>query len=210
MSSMTELVQSALSALRHLQPADPATAAAILNLWAHVAEIDVDQVVNYYFTGGRTDVTVVAGGRLVSHCCGRIDDEPHRSFCEHYVAGDGYAEGYLDALDAVKKIRDERRRAAETPECPEWCTLTHDPDDDACADLALHMGDDHTDTTVRKLLDGHHLEVQVTRTDSLSEGKAGTPNLYVRCELELRTWEQAAELARTILDGFGYLEAGAL
>jgi hypothetical protein len=185
MSSMPELVQSALSALRHLQPTDRATAVAILNLWAHVAEIDVDQVVNYYFTGNRTDVTVVADGHLVSHCCGRVDDEPHRNFCEHY------------------------RPAAGAPECPDWCVEDHSTDD-ARDDLVLHMGDDHTDGSVRKLLDAHALDVRVARTDDLTARTAGIPSLMVRLDAELTTWEQAGGLVRTILDGFGYLHmAGA-
>jgi hypothetical protein len=245
MSSMPELVQAALTALRHLQPADRTAAIAILSLWAHAAEIDVDQVVNYYFTGNRTDVTVVADGRLVSHCCGRVDDDPHRSFCEHFRPADtddrlasntdfrdGYVDGYLDAIKVARGMQDEQRLAALSPAeklldetaarwererqewlakisgCPEWCALTHDPEDDAHADLALHMGDDHTDDTVRKLLDGR-VEVRVARTDVLSEGTTGTPNLYVRCELELTTWQQAAELARLIVDAFGYVPGGA-
>lgn len=180
MATMPELVQSALSALRHLRPTDRAAALAILNLWAHVAEIDVDQVVDYYFTGGRTDVTVVAGGRLVSHCCGRIDDEPHRNFCEHY------------------------RPAAAALDCPEWCVVDHSTDD-VRDDLVLHHGDDHIDGTVRKLFGNGNLGVYVARTDSLTERTTGTPALLVRADVELTTWEQAAELARTILDGFGYL-----
>jgi hypothetical protein len=141
----------------------------------------------------------------------------------------GYAEGYLDALDAVKKIRDERRLAALSPAerlldetaarwrrehkewlakvsgCPAWCTLTHDPADDIRDDMALHMGVDRADDMVRELLDEHRVEVRVARLDCLSEGKLGTPNLFVRVEAELTTWEQAAELARLILDGFGYV-----
>lgn len=184
MATMPELVQSALSALRHLQPTDRVTAVAILNLWAHVAEIDVDQVVTYYFTGGRTDVTVVADGHLVSHCCGRIDDDPHRNFCENYLPAGG--------LD-----------------CPEWCTVDHSEDDNR-DDLVLHQGADHVDGSVRKLLDPHQLDVRVSRTDLPSEGTAGTAALYVRAEVEITTWQQAAELARVILDSFGYLEVGAL
>lgn len=184
MKSMPELVQSALSALRHLQPVDRATAVAILNLWAHAAEIDVDQVVNYYFTGGRTDVTVAAGGRLVSHCCGRVVDEPHRNFCEHSHPG-------VAALD-----------------CPEWCVIDH-TEDDARDDMVLHQGADHVDGAVRKLLDAHQLDVRVSRTDVPADGTIGTAALYVRAEVELTTWQQAAELSRVILDSFGYLEVGA-
>jgi hypothetical protein len=239
---MPELVQSALSALRHLQPANPTAAIAILSLWAHAAAIDVDQVVNYYFTGGRTDVTVVADGRLVSHCCGRVDDDPHRSFCEHYRPADaderlasntdfrdGYVDGYLDAIKAARGMRDEQRLAALSPAerfldetaarwererqewlakisgCPAWCTLTHDPEDDARDGMALHMDDDHTDETVRKLIDARALEVRVTRLDVLSEGRIGTPALFVRVDAELTTWRQAAELTRIILDAFDHV-----
>lgn len=92
-------------------------------------------------------------------------------------------------------------------DCPDWCTYDHRTDD-ARDDLILHMGDDHTDGTVRKLLGADKLEIRVARTDCPSEGTTGTASLMVRCDLELTLWEQAAELARTILDGFGYL-AGA-
>ncbi|MEU4618857.1 hypothetical protein AB0G04_02600 [Actinoplanes sp. NPDC023801] len=152
---------------------------------------------------------------------------------------DGYAEGYLDALDAVKKIRDERRGAvlfptpaqrfldetaarwerehqewrAKVSGCPAWCTLTHDPIDDARDGMALHMGDDHTDDTVRKLLDAHTLQVRVARLDVLTEDlvgeRIGTPNLHVHVDVEVTTWQQAAELARTILDAFDYVPGGA-
>jgi hypothetical protein len=100
---------------------------------------------------------------------------------------------------------DERINDSRPAYCPDWCTLTHDQDDDERDGLALHMGADHTDATVRRLLDAHHLELQVARTDDVDEGTLGKPNLYVRVEVELTTWEQAAELARTILDSFGYL-----
>jgi hypothetical protein len=92
-------------------------------------------------------------------------------------------------------------------DCPDWCTIDH-RDDDVRDDLILHQGSDHTDGTVRKLLDAHQLSVRVARTDDLAAGQAGTPTLTVHLDVELTTWEQAAELARTILDGFGYL-AGA-
>lgn len=91
-------------------------------------------------------------------------------------------------------------------DCPDWCTLDHRTDVDESA--VLHLGDDHTDSTVRKLLDVHEgstLDVRVARCDNNDEGTLGTPNLMVRCDLELATWEQAAELARTILDAFGYV-----
>ncbi|MBU2662855.1 hypothetical protein KOI35_04975 [Actinoplanes bogorensis] len=97
--------------------------------------------------------------------------------------------------------------------CPDWCIEDHGTDDpsDPFNGLVLHMGGDHTDSHVRKMLDLHpgggtNLDLRVTRTDNRDEGTVGVPNLYVRIELELTTWEQAAELARTILDGFGYLD----
>jgi hypothetical protein len=121
---------------------------------------------------------------------------------------EGYANGYIDGLAAAKQLFG-KATPVEQPACPDWCTLTHDPEDDARDDLALHMGDDHTDETARKLLDAHTLEVRVARTDVLSEGRTGTPNLFVRVDAELTTWQQAAELARTILDAFGYVPAGA-
>lgn len=116
---------------------------------------------------------------------------------------DGYAEGFLDAVTGKREPAGGRR-----DDCPEWCTLDHG-EDDARDDLVLHLGDDHVDGTVRRLLevhDGSKLAIQVARCDDLSTGTVGTPNLMVRADLELKTWEQVGELARTILDSFGYLE----
>jgi hypothetical protein len=90
---------------------------------------------------------------------------------------------------------------------PDWCTVDHAADDER-DDLVLHQGDDHTDGTVRRLLgvgSGSVLDIRVSRTDCPSEGRTGLPTLTIRADLELTTWEQAAELARAILDGFGYL-----
>lgn len=232
MNSMPELVQAALSALRLLQPANRVTAIAILGMWAHVADIDVERVVDYYFTGGRPDARLagngdyrdgyatgfveavqlktetaefitVAGGRRVFTCCGKIDHEPHRNFCEHYRAS--RADRLID--DRVARWnREHLKWRGDVLGCPEWCTTSHTVDEFEDQQLISHLGADYADGTVRKLLDAHALSVQVARTDDLSEGTTGTPNLYVRCELELTSWEQAAELARTILDGFGYLK----
>lgn len=88
--------------------------------------------------------------------------------------------------------------------CPDWCLLDH-TDDDPRVDLILHQDDDHTDGITRKLL-GEHTNIRVSRTDCPAEGRIGEPALYVVVEAELTTWEQAAELARAILDGFGYLK----
>lgn len=95
-------------------------------------------------------------------------------------------------------------------DCPDWCTFDHTGDDpaDPIENLILHMGDDHTDGSVRKMLDVHEgskLDIRVARTDCPSEGTVGKPALMIRADLELTTWEQAGELARTILDAFGYL-----
>jgi uncharacterized protein DUF6907 len=176
----------------------------------------------------------VADGHVVHTCCGKLDDAEHRNFCEHYRAPDrsddyreGYAEGYLSGLEQVRKYLAEDETggcSVDTPggdggfaerfleqmlerrgDCPEWCTLDH-RGDDVRDDLILHQGDDHTDGSVRKLLDGTRLDIRLSRTDSLTEGTVGKPSLYVQCEVELTTWEQAGELARTILDGFGYLQ----
>lgn len=142
--------------------------------------------------------------------------------------GRGYADGYLAGIAAVKvetpttpveqlidetverwRLEDQEmmRRVARPDDCPDWCVIDHIHDDER-DDLVLHQADDHTDGTVRKLLDDQDLDIRVTRTDCTSEGRTGTPTLRVTTEIELTTWEQAAELARTILDGFGYL-AGA-
>jgi hypothetical protein len=157
----------------------------------------------------------------------RINDNPDYR--------DGYVSGYVDALEAARAIvkseavhavadlaaRRDTLTAADLEgiraalagsatgrvvrdDCPEWCTTDHG-DDDVRDDLVLHQGDDHTDGVVRKLLDAHQLDLRVSRTDNLTDGTVGTPALYVRVEAELTTWEQAAELARAILDGFGYV-----
>jgi hypothetical protein len=180
MNSMPELTQSALSALRHLQPADRTAAAAILSMWAHRDEIDIQRVVDYYFAGGPST---------------------NASPDDSTEYGKGYADGYVAAVTAVKAIREEQRQCV----CPDWCVLDH-AQDDRRDDLVLHQGDDHTDGTVRKLLDPDRLDIRVSRTDCPAEGMLGTAALYVTTEVELTTWEQAAELARTILDGFGYLK----
>jgi hypothetical protein len=148
---------------------------------------------------------------------------------------DGYVSGYVDALEAARAIVKSEavhavadlaaRRDTLTPadlegiraalagsvagrvvrdDCPEWCTFDHG-DDDVRDDLVLHQGDDHTDGVARKLLDAHQLDLRVSRTDNLTDDTVGRSALYVRVEAELTTWEQAAELARTILDGFGYV-----
>lgn len=109
----------------------------------------------------------------------------------------------MTAVD-VAKVLDQLFPPAAEIGCPDWCLEDHSTDD-ARDDLVLHMGGEHTDGYVRKLLDPHLLDLRVARTDCPSEGRTGTPNLYVRAELELTTWGQAAELARTILDAFGYL-----
>lgn len=147
---------------------------------------------------------------------------------------DGYAEGFLDAVTTKHVMssdtalamanlaagRDdltaEQRTvilaaldaamspAAKPADCPDWCVIDHIHDDER-DDLVLHQGDDHIDSTGWKLL-GEDLSIRVSRTDSTAENTTGTPVLYVAAELELTTWEQAAELARAILDGFGYLK----
>lgn len=129
----------------------------------------------------RTAYVTVADDRRVYLCCGRVDNEAHRNFCEYY-------------------------RTAEAPECPEWCTTDHAGTDDDRDDLVLHMSSNHVETRVKELADAHQLDIRVARTDFPSDGTSGVPNLYVRYEVEVTSWEQAAELARMILDGFGYLE----
>lgn len=204
------LVAAAITALTPFHPRDREQVADMLLFWIRRHEL--------------TETDIVA-----------IQDRMFPASTEY---GDGYAAGYLDAIDAVKRMRDEQRRPALSPTparqfldetaarwerehqewlakanaCPAWCTLTHDPEDDARDGMALHMGYDHTDDTVRKLLDAHTLEVRVARLDILTEDLAGertgTPNLHVRIDAELTTWQQAAELARTILDAFDYVPGG--
>ncbi len=109
MNRMPELVQRALSALRHLQPADRVTAITILSMWAHAAEIDIERIVNYYFTGGQADaepgVIVVAAGHVVHPCCGKLDDDAHRNFCAYY-RGRSPSEQFLDETMARWSFED--------------------------------------------------------------------------------------------------------
>lgn len=68
----------------------------------------------------------VADGHVVHLCCGKLDDEAHRNFCEHFR--DGYAEGYLDALAAVAGVSQVETPVDELidpPACPAWCDGTH-------------------------------------------------------------------------------------
>lgn len=113
----------------------------------------------------------------------------------------GFAERFLEERRAYAEDLAARRR----DDCPDWCTYDHRTDDGLVDDV-LHTGDDHTDGSVRKLLDPHRLDLRVARVDQPAGRTVGKPILYVQAELELTTWEQAAELARTILDSFGYLK----
>lgn len=174
------IIDDAVQALSHFLPENRKQATALLFCWK-----------------GRTELTAVDAVAVLDRLF--PGEEPAA------VERRSPAERLLD--EAVARWTAEQQEwLARISDCPEWCTLTHDLADDLRDGMALHLSADHTDGTVRKLLDAHQLEVQVARTDILSEGRAGTPNLYVRCEVELTTWEQAAELARTILDGFGYLK----
>jgi hypothetical protein len=168
----------------------------------------------------------VADGHVLHTCCGKLDDDGHRNFCENYRPGagtpdyqNGFTQGYLSAAAQSVRLRKGFVELAQLREqllaCPDWCTDDHAGDDpaDPVVNLILHQGDDHTEGTVSKLLgvdqdNGMKLDVRVSRTDVPQEGVIGVPSVYVQAELELTTWEQAAELARTILDAFGHL-AGA-
>ena len=97
MSTMPELVQSALSALRHLQPANRAAAIAILSMWAHAAEIDVERVVNYYFNGSQT------GTRGV-HTMDTLGEEPRFRPGVGRTYEDGYADGYVDCASVKSRL----------------------------------------------------------------------------------------------------------
>jgi hypothetical protein len=116
------------------------------------------------------------------------------------------AERLLDET-AQRWQREHRELLAriERADCPDWCTIDH-AEDDARDDLVLHQGGDHTDGTVRKLLNPDTLDITVCRTDNVGEGRPGAAVLQVYADVELTTWQQAAELSRTILDAFGYLE----
>ncbi|WP_229068387.1 hypothetical protein [Actinoplanes sp. DH11] len=122
-------------------------------------------------------------------------------------AAESPADRSVDAT-AERWQREHRERLAriERADCPEWCTIDHAEDDER-DDLVLHQADDHTDGTIRRLLAADTLDIRIARTDSLTEGGTGEATVMVHVDVELRTWEQAAELARAILDGFGYLEA---
>jgi len=94
-------------------------------------------------------------------------------------------------------------------DCPEWCIEDHSADDER-DDIVLHRGANHVDGILIGLLPEEHrhrLDVRVTSTTNLLPDEEGEePTLYVQVEAQLTTWQQAAELARTILDGFGYLK----
>ena len=102
MNSMPELVQSALSALRHLQPADRVTAIAILSMWAHATEIDIERVVHYYFTGTMPEST--AQRALAA-------DEDRLGQNADYR--DGYVDGYLDCGRVKRQVRRKPRTLNE-------------------------------------------------------------------------------------------------
>lgn len=98
----------------------------------------------------------VADGHVVHTCCGKLDDEQHRNFCEHYRPTPGVADVAVrefarraEALGfAIDPAGDptylvERINAllaegvtptppesewSELPACPSWCTGRHDDD----------------------------------------------------------------------------------
>jgi hypothetical protein len=147
------------------------------------------------------EVIQLADGHVMALCCGAIDGDPHRNFCKHYRA----TVAVTATVPSVVTSTTEAPVVMAPEHDPEWCTIDHAEDDDR-DDLVLHMGDDHTDRSVRTLLNAHRLSLRIAQADDVDAFLPGKPTLMVHVDVELTTWEQAAELARTILDGFGYLK----
>lgn len=57
----------------------------------------------------------VADGHVVHTCCGKLDSQPHRNFCEHWT---GYINGYLDCATAAMRRHHEREIARINREHP--------------------------------------------------------------------------------------------
>lgn len=88
--------------------------------------------------------------------------------------------------------------SARTGLCPDWCVTDH-------SEHPLT----ETDNLITHQAMPHAFGMIVTRTDCPDEGTVGVPALRVALDLELATWEQAADLARSVLDAFGYLDGAA-
>lgn len=99
-------------------------------------------------------------------------------------------------------------KPAQTPEtvaepiCPDWCVADH------VRDRAAYEGEGTGEVMDLVTHEAAPMPfgLYVSRTDCPNEGRVGEPVLRVVLEVELKTWEEAAGLARAILDGFGYLQ----
>jgi len=60
----------------------------------------------------------VADGRLVYTCCGKLDDAPHKSLCEHFRDDHGFSERFLERqrmTKAERLVEDAARRWGYAP-----------------------------------------------------------------------------------------------
>jgi hypothetical protein len=174
------IVDQAVTALAPFHPESREQAADMLLFWIRRAELteqDITAVQDRLFPPAKDQQAEASGDY-----------------------GDGYTTGYLDAISATVRLRADNAKLARLREqllaCPDWCTLDHSDDDpaDPIYNLILHTSD------------AHACGLRVSRTDCPQEGRIGTPSLAGRIDVELTSWQEAAELAHAILDGFGYLE----
>lgn len=81
--------------------------------------------------------------------------------------------------------------------CPDWCVTEHTHDlRNPVDNLVLHEAP--------PLATG----IRICRTDCPDEGRVGEPVLYVAVELELGTYQEAAEFAAAVLNGIFQLLGG--
>lgn len=85
------IVDDAVKALALHHPQSAEQVEDLLLFWVRRAELtpeDIAEVQNRMFPpAGGADYPAsieVADGHIVHTCCGKVDDEPHRNFCEHY------------------------------------------------------------------------------------------------------------------------------
>jgi hypothetical protein len=113
---------------------------------------------------GNPRTTAVGDGHVVHHCCGRIDRQPHRNFCEKYVPARTPEIKVADVRQLARRVADagfdidpdgdptylvERINALLTvgvpptppesewapfPVCPGWCTGEHRGEDEQFRD----------------------------------------------------------------------------
>ncbi|MEV6348582.1 hypothetical protein [Actinoplanes sp. NPDC051851] len=187
MGIMPQFVQAALSALRHLQPIDRTAAIAILSLWAHRDEIDIERVVTYYFAG-------------YSPAGPRISEVDLRAFASRAadlgfaIDPDGdpaYLVSRLNALlsEGVAPTPPESEWV-QPPACPAWCNGTH-PDDGQFRDCSSE------DTFVPQVGENGVVSVNVETTFNRATGVRTAPK--VRLEDYLLMPQYARHLGQLLI-----------